>query len=214
MMNRFLGTIGLLLVMVGCGSGGTSLEREINELPDQWSAEWKSGASSNNYAMLSRVISLTNVQERIRLTCALRRHFWKSPEWYVSRRLGIHGEDARLLFMDGCASRLIFGDNVTAESVLAGWKMRAEILDDLERIMELSAGDVGGADIEKSNFAYRVRRKYELFFSHRLSDCIGSYNALPSECRPSFVEQIKRDFFGRKGMEKVDIHSLPKAFWE
>lgn len=53
----------------------------------------------------------------------------------------------------------------------------------------------------------RHRRSGEVF-----ATCVyASYEDLPESMRPAFVEQIKQDFFSRKGMMYVKKEDLPKA---
>lgn len=191
---------------------------EIKSLPDRWGGDWRTGASSNNYAMLSRVAAFPDVHQRIALVRALRDHFRKPHKWYAVDGRGKDGAYDRLQFLDMCAGCLVHDRNATADAVMAGWRMRSENLDDLERILRSIDGQGGGgqdawcADGTRLNFAHRLRRRYAMFFADRLYDCACSYRNLPPERQTDFVEQVKRDFFGRRGMKNFRVGSLPEPF--
>ena len=85
-------------VMAECVHREPTLDEAIDALPDEWGpysdrveqVAKKFGytvvnhaSSTNNYAILNRVIALTNVKERIRLTWKLYNHCRRTPEWYV-----------------------------------------------------------------------------------------------------------------------------------
>ena len=69
-----LGLLALCLV-IGCSPHVPTLDEEIANQPDEWGMGWQIGASSNNWALLARVVAVEDVQERIRLVSALREHF-------------------------------------------------------------------------------------------------------------------------------------------
>ena len=67
-------------VLAGCSRPEPTLDEAIDALTDDWGERYKIGASySNNYAVLKRVIAVTNVEERIRLTWKLYNHFLRPP---------------------------------------------------------------------------------------------------------------------------------------
>ena len=108
----------IVLFCVACAITGCArkdpvqtLDEAIDALPDEWGLYCdrleqlakKSGAtvvnrasSTNNYAMLNRVIALTNVKERIRLTWKLYNHCRRTPEWYVEHLDGGYSKPYRL----------------------------------------------------------------------------------------------------------------------
>ena len=61
-------------------------------------------------------------------------------------------------------------------------------------------------------FASYVRWKYECYFTCMFANCIDTYRRLPESARPAFADQIRRDFFGRRGMSFVDMKPFPPAF--
>ena len=224
-MNRICSMIAclamLFCVVCGCRQDEKSLEDEIVALPDEWGMDVKEGATSNNFEMLSRVMAEANVSERIRLARLARGHFWHRPEWFVTNNVNPYHERLRFSFVCNCASRLISGKNATPETIIAGWKMDAEYLDDIEKLCELTdaslnvwqrTGKVTEGDSTKWRFANLVHREYEQYFKYQFSACVSSYENLPSSCRPAFVEQIKRDFFHRKGMALVGLNEFPPEF--
>ena len=202
----------------GCAPDAQTLDMEISETPDSWGPHYRTGPSTNIFSLLDRVMSVNDPRERIRLSRSMRSKFWHEPEWFVERLEDRFMETQRFLLMGRSSANLIFGTNATPETVFAGWRIESELLDDLERITALTGPEwVEEKESERAKrrfFASQVRRRYEHYFMFKLPGCTASYNHLPLEQRPAFVEQVKRDFFGRKGMEKVDVHSLPKAFWE
>ena len=133
----------LCTALVGCmrREQMTTLDEAIDALPDEWGPHFNAGASSNNYAVLDRVIAETNVQERIRLAWKLFNHFRHTPEWYVEHLEGGNKKRERHDFFGKCARTLIFGANSTPETVIAGWKMEAETIRDLDEIIKLTGAE-------------------------------------------------------------------------
>ena len=93
-------------------------------------------------------------------------------------------------------------------------------LDDMEHLILLTEEDWHEGKYDKHasqrekdtwNFAALIRRNYELYFKYSFS-VRGTYDRLPESFRPIFVEQIKRDFFGRGGMKYVDLDEFPPEF--
>lgn len=122
-----------------------TLDEAIDALPDEWGpysdhveqvakkfgyTVMNYASSTNNYAMLNRVIALTNVKERIRLTWKLYNHFRRTPEWYVEHREGGFNNRYRHDFFGNCASMLMCSTNATPETIIEGWKMEAETIRD------------------------------------------------------------------------------------
>ena len=66
-------TLGLLALclMIGCSPHVPTVDEEIANQPDEGGMGWQIGASSNNWALLARVVAVEDVQERIRLVTAL-----------------------------------------------------------------------------------------------------------------------------------------------
>lgn len=205
----------------GCRRVTSDLDAEIAALPrDTWTALSHMGASSNNYEILNRVSAVPDVQERIRLVRVLRDHFRRSPEWMVTNGLcsNWHCEQQRRWFLGCCDSRLAEGTNVTAAAIRASWRMKSEYLDDLEKMIELAEdarNDGAHWKSVRENQMIRIARdlrwEYERYFRYQFG-VLGDYQRLPPADRPAFVDQIKRDFFGRKGMVFVDKEDIPEAF--
>ena len=201
-------------VIAECVHLEPTLDEAIDALPDEWGPHFNAGASSNNYAVLDRVIAETNVQERIRLAWKLFNHFRHTPEWYVEHLEGGNKKRGRHDFFGKCARTLIFGTNSTPETVIAGWKMEAETIRDLDEIIKLTGAKwqdavrkrlnvridedlkkkgIASGSSDELEFAYEVRWRHFRFF--HLFAGSESYVNLPDEMKPSFVEQLKRDFF-------------------
>jgi len=142
-------------VLAGCArqEPTLSLDEAIDALPDEWGPysdklellAKKAGttvvnraSSTNNYAMLDRVIAVTNVHERIRLTWKLYNHFRRTPEWYVEHLDGGSEKKRRLNFLFSCAMELGTSPNSTPETIIEGWKMDAETIRDLADIIRLT----------------------------------------------------------------------------
>lgn len=205
----------------GCWREAGGLDVEIAALPpDAWDPRWNVGASLTNCNMLTRVLEVADASERIRLARMLRDHFWHAPEWFVA-----HGspscESVRFVYVAKCSSGLTLSTNATAETVFAGWRMTAEFVNDVERVLDLTENSwTGGSDrqdrseedLRKEELFKMVRGLYERFFTYHLPSCSDGYRIIPPADRPAFVEQIKRDFFGRKGMAYVDMDEFPEAF--
>lgn len=211
----------LLCACCGCRQEGKSLEDEIVALPDEWGMDIREGATSNNFEMLSRVMAVSNVSERIRLARLAREHFWHRPEWFVTNSVNPYHERLRFSFVYNCSSRLIFGKNATPETIIAGWRMDAENLNDIEKMCELTDAALNGerrtgkatdAESVKRHFSNLVHRDYDQYFRCQFDSCVSSFKTLPPSYRPAFVEQIKRDFFHRKGMALVDLSVFPPEF--
>ncbi len=144
---------GVTCAIVGCSHREPTLDEVIDALPDEWGMYNEKlkriatkgnytvvnrASSTNNYVVLGRVIAVTNVKERIRLTRKLFNHFRRTPEWYVE-----HWEDStrnshRHAFLFNCGGELMFGANATPETLLEGWKITAEIVRDLEALIRLT----------------------------------------------------------------------------
>ncbi len=79
-MKMFALGLLVLCLAAGCSPQVPTLDEEIANQPDEWSMDCRSGAYSNNCALLDRVMAVEDVQERIRLVTALQAHFRHSPE--------------------------------------------------------------------------------------------------------------------------------------
>ena len=214
-------TLGLLALclMIGCSPHVPTLDEEIANQPDEWGMGWQIGASSNNWALLDRVVAVEDVQERIRLVSALREHFRHPPEQLLADcgKGTVFRNNAfrmRIAFASSCADRLIRDRNSDPAALFAGWRLMALWLDDLELLIELTEKDWNGGkyggewDVpprteEIREIAFLARRKYEMYFKYSINFAY-TYRKLPESVRPAFVEQIKRDFFHRPGMKLVD----------
>ncbi len=215
-------TFGLLVfcLVVGCSPRVLTLDEEIASQPDEWSVDYRSGASSNNWALLDRVVAAEDVHERIRLVSALREHFRHPPERLLADcgKGTVFRNDAfskRLDFARSCASRLINDRNASPVALFAGWRLRALWLDDLERLIELTEQEWNGGKgcppewneppnkAEIRMIALVVRGIYKHYFTYDINFAY-TYRKLPESVRSAFVEQIKRDFFNRPGMKYVD----------
>lgn len=218
-------TLGLLAIslVVGCSPRKVSLDEEISELPVAWSGFKTIGASSNNWALLDRVSAVEDDNEKIRLVIKLRNRLRSRPEEILANdRKGNHYIfNERMRFEESCSWRLISCTNQNPRMVFEGWKLKAEWIDGLEELDRLTAKDWNGGVYDRHaseearnawSFASRVRRVYDLYFKYTFSSCVGSYRGLPPSSRPAFVEQIKRDFFHRKGMALVDLSVFPPEF--
>ena len=134
----------LILICAACALAGCSrpeptLDEAIDALSDDWGERYKIGTSySNNYAVLNRVIAVTNAEERIRLAWKLYGHFRRSPEWCVGHRDGGLKKEHRLDFLCSCARKLRTSPNSTPEMIVEGWKMDAETIRDLAEILRLT----------------------------------------------------------------------------
>ena len=108
-------------------------------MSDDWGERYKIGTSyANNYAVLKRVIAVTNVEERIRLAWKLYGHFRRSPEWCVEHQDGGSGKRRRLSFLYNCSWELRTSPNGTPETTIEGWKMAAETIRNLAEILRLT----------------------------------------------------------------------------
>ena len=99
--------------------------------------------------------------------------------------------------------------------------MEAELLNDLESLIGLTERDWNKGKHpgrmsrqlrRRYNYAYRVRHRYMIYFKFNLPSCIGSYHRLPASHRDVFLQQIRADFFGRRGIEHVDWKHFPAPF--
>ena len=215
-------TLGLLALclMIGCSPHVPTLDEEIANQPDEWGMGWQIGASSNNWALLARVVAVEDVQERIRLVTALQAHFRHPPEQLLADcgKGTVFRNNAfrmRIAFASSCADRLIRDRNSDPAALFAGWRLRALWLDDLERLIELTEQEwnVGKGCPPEWNeppnnaqirmIALVVRGIYKHYFTYDINFAY-TYRELPESVRPAFVEQIKRDFFNRPGMKYVD----------
>ena len=126
-------------VLAGCSRQEPTLDEAIDALSDDWGERYKIGASySNNYAVLKRVIAVTNVEERIRLAWKLYNHFRRTPEWCVEHQDGGLKKEHRFNFLCSCARKLRISPNSTPETAIEGRKMDAEIIRDLAEILRLT----------------------------------------------------------------------------
>ena len=74
-------------VLAGCSRPEPTLDEAIDALTDDWGERYKIGESySNNYAVLKRVIAVTNVDERIRLAWKLYNRFGSGKKKRPRRR--------------------------------------------------------------------------------------------------------------------------------
>ena len=216
-------TLGLLALclMIGCSPRVPTLDEEIEAHQDVWDKHWKLGASSNHWALLDRIVSVEDVHERIRLVRAIRGKLWKSPVRMLADCGNGNVVDQRMSFACSCASRLTGDKCNNPEALVAGWRLNASWLDDLEKLEELTEQVWNGGEEDTRvpqtvrdvwNLAFKVRREYELYFKYTFACCVDTYRKLPGSVRPAFVEQIKRDFFHRKGMAFVDLNEFPPEF--
>ena len=215
-------TLGLLALclMIGCSPHVPTLDEEIANQPDEWGMGWQIGASSNNWALLARVVAVEDVQERIRLVTALQAHFRHPPEQLLADcgKGTVFRNNAfrmRIAFASSCADRLIRDRNSDPAALFAGWRLRALWLDDLERLIELTEQEWNGGKgcppewneppntAESRMIALVVRGIYKHYCTYDINFAY-TYRELPESVRPAFVEQIKRDFFNRPGMKYVD----------
>ena len=126
-------------VIAGCSRPEPTLDEAIDALSDDWGGRYQVGASySNNYAVLKRVIAVTNAEERIRLAWKLYNHFRRSPEWCVEHQDGGFKKKRRLGFLSSCAMELGTSPNSTPETIIEGRKMDAETIRDLAEILWLT----------------------------------------------------------------------------
>ena len=171
-------------VIVGCvrRQQEPTLDEAIDALPDEWWSRCKIGtAYSNNYAVLDKVIAVTNAQERIRLAWKLYNHFRHTPEWYVENMDGGNKRGQRQDFFGDCAWRLISGTNATPETIIEGWKMQAETIRDLEEIVRLT----GPEWLERMEKRHAEKRKKELAALLKLRQeqrgCVSLYQEANSQ---------------------------------
>ena len=216
-------------VLAGCSRPEPTLDESIDALTDDWGERYKIGASySNNYAVLKRVIAVTNVEERIRLAWKLYNHFRHTPEWCVKHQDGGFEKRRRLSFLYSCSWELRTSPNYTLETIIKGRKMDAETLRDLAEILRLTEPewpDRGQKRYETKEFtryedfmrrlkAHRrqmysnvtpgqkseikyaedVRARWYNYFRYDFS-VNDDYYGLPDNMKPTFIEQLKRDFF-------------------
>ena len=214
-------TLGLLALclMIGCSPHVPTLDEEIANQPDEWGMGWQIGASSNNWALLARVVAVEDVQERIRLVTALQAHFRHPPEQLLADcgKGTVFRNNAfrmRIAFASSCADRLIRDRNSDPAALFAGWRLEALWLDDLERLIELTEKDWNGGKYipewdesprvtEIRTIARLARDKYRHYFTYNI-DLGSTYRELPESTRPAFAAQITRDFFHRPGMKYVN----------
>ncbi|MGN0846665.1 MAG: hypothetical protein ACI4RA_04690 [Kiritimatiellia bacterium] len=223
-MRMTMPACGLALALAaGCSPRTPTLEDEIAALPVEWTGFKTLGASSNNWAMLDRVMAVGDAGERVRLVKALYVHMRSTPEEILAKdrdNLYVFGEKTH--FAGSCAGRLISDTNAYPSAAFEGWRLEALWLDDLERLIDLTEADWNGGKYDSFapqrakdawGFAARVRRKYELYFRYSFGE-YGTYKRLPEELRPAFVEQFRRDFFHRRGVSLADLSEFPPAFRE
>ena len=146
-------SISIVCAIIGCSSKEPTLDEAIDALPDEWGPYTDKleqfakkhdytivsrKSSRSNYAMLDKVIAVTNVQERIRLVWKLYNHFRRTPEWYVEHTDGGFVKRYRQDFFGHCAWQLMSSTNRTPETILSGWEMEAETIRDLVKVMQLT----------------------------------------------------------------------------
>lgn len=215
-MKMFAYVLFVLCMVVGCYPRAPTLAEEVASHPDSWDRHWLRGASSNHWALLERVVSVEDVQERIRLVTELKERLGSTPEQMLAdcKNLKLYVVKQRIHFAGSCAWRLTGSKGDDPAALFAGWRICASWLDDIERLIELTekiwnggkcakGRDAQAGDVEMQRLAYWVRREYELFFKYNIN-FVDTYRRLPESARPAFVEQIKRDFFHRPGMKLVD----------
>ena len=126
-------------VLAGCSRPEPTLDETLDALSDDWGERYRIGTSySNSYAVLKRVIAVTNVEERIRLAWKLYGHFRRSPEWCVEHQDGGLKREHRINFLCSCAWKLRISPNSTPETIIEGRKMDAETIRDLAEILRLT----------------------------------------------------------------------------
>ena len=154
-------------VLAGCSRQEPTLDEAIDALSDEWgtysdklerlakevgTTVLNRESSTNNYAMLNRVIAVTNVQERIRLTWKLYNHCRRTPEWYVEHREDRGRNHHRKIFLHNCAHELMMSPNATPETIVEGWKIKAAIVKDMEELMRLTGPE----------WQARMQKRYEV----------------------------------------------------
>ena len=216
-------------VLVGCSRPEPTLDATIDALTDDWGGRYKIGASySNNYAVLKRVIAVTNVDERIRLAWKLYGHFRRSPEWCVEHHDGGFEKRRRLGFLYSCSWELRTSPNYTLETIIEGRKMEAETIRDLAEILRLTepewpdrgpkrhetkeftryeefmrrlwvhrrkmCSNLTPRQTSEIKYAEDVRAQWYNYFRYDFS-VNDDYYGFPNNMKPTFIEQLKRDFF-------------------
>ncbi len=154
-------------VIAGCSRPEPMLDEAIDALSDEWgpysdklerlakeagTTVLNRESSTNNYAMLNRVIAVTNVQERIRLTWKLYNHCRRTPEWYVEHREDRGRNHHRKIFLHNCAHELMMSPNATPATIVEGWKIKAAIVKDMEELMRLTGPE----------WQARMQKRYEV----------------------------------------------------
>ncbi len=220
MMKMFALGLLALCFAVGCSPHVPTLDEEVANQPDEWSMDYRSGAYSNNCALLDRVMAVEDVHERIRLVTALQTHFRHPPERLLADcgKGTVFRNDAfhkRISFAGSCASRLTRDRSADPAALFAGWRLRTLWLDDLERLIKLTEKEWNGgkcstpewdeppSKAEIRMIALQARSIYKNYFTYSI-DFVSTYRKLPKSDRPAFVAQIKRDFFHRPGMKYID----------
>ena len=133
--------IGAVCVLAGCSRPEPTIDEVIDSLTDDRGECCKIRTSySNNYAVLKRIIAMTNVEERIRLAWKLYGHFRRSPEWSVEHQDGglTKENQNRIDFLFSCSWELRTSPNSTPETIVEGRKMDAETIRDLAKILMLT----------------------------------------------------------------------------
>ena len=234
--SYFLMLFCVTCTIIGCSREEPiqSLDEVIDALPDEWGTRHNTGASSNNFAVVDRINGVTNVLERIRLSWKLFNHFRHTPEWHVEHLGGGFSRGQRYALLCNCSWNLMVGTNTTPETILAGWKIRAEIIKDLEGVIRLTDlgwqeilrrqfdakiesdlkkyGTAGGSSKEL-DFAAEVRQDYDRYFKCSFTGG-ASYRRLPNDMKSEFVELLKRDFFRCSGMTNVNMKNYPPELKE
>lgn len=220
-----------LLILIGCFLGSCSkstppptIEEEIAALPDVWISPQSTSITSNNWNMLNHISSLSNEVDRIRLFRLLFSRFDHAPEWYLNNPEEMSGWRFadRLCFMRVCISRLAHNKMSSPHAILAGWELARDLELKLDAFklatkpfFEVDRSEWNIPDLERKRreFALEIRDKDEKYFKYQFAGNVYvSYKHLPEEYRPTFVEQIKRDFFHRPEMKFVDKNRLPAPF--
>ena len=183
-------------VLAGCPRQEPTLDEAIDALTDDWGERYKIGASySNNYAVLKRVIAVTNAGERIRLTWKLYNHFRRTPEWCVEHQDGGFEKRRRLSFLYSCSWELRSSPNYTLETIIEGRKMDAETLRNLAEILWLTEPewpDRGQKRHETNEFT-RYEEFMRRLWVHRRKMCSNLTPEQKSEIK--YAEDVRAQWY-------------------